>query len=99
MHGNHPICPYTSKKACETAKRLGMGRCSAMKDNGEECSHWGVEKVDERAYCGQHIASVLLKEDHDRRAAAKRAELDGRISTYLAWRADHPSLHDTMRGA
>jgi hypothetical protein len=70
-----------------------------MKDTGEECSHWGVEKVDERAYCGQHLRVMFLAADEHRRAAAKRAELDGRISTYLAWRADHPSLHDTMRGA
>lgn len=98
-HRGHPDCVFTTKRACELAAKVEMGKCAAMTDKGEECSHWGIDRVEERPYCGQHINSVLLKADNDRRAATKRAELDERITGYMAWRADHPSVHDTMREA
>jgi hypothetical protein len=98
-HKNHPECPHTSKKACEAATRLEMGHCVAMTGEDKQCDNWGLERVDDRAYCGQHANSVYLKADNERRAVARKAELDTRITAYLAWRAAHPSLHDTMREA
>jgi hypothetical protein len=96
-HKGHPECIFTTKKGCEANKRLEMGKCVAMTGESSQCDNWGIDRVEDKAYCGQHINSVLLKADNDRRAAKKRAELDGRIDLYLMHRAAHPSLHDTMR--
>jgi hypothetical protein len=85
-----------TKKALLEAFRAEMGRCSEMIEETRECPHWGIEKVNDRAYCGQHVRAVFLAADAARREAARRAEVDGRIDAYLAWTAVHPSVHDAM---
>lgn len=98
-HKGHPDCIHDTKKACEQARREAMGHCVELTGAGDECTNWAIEQVAGRGYCGQHLSSVLLKEDRDRRIARKRAELDGRITAYLHWRVEHPSIWDRMEGA
>ena len=95
-HGG-AICEFATKKVCDLARKVALGPCSEMieaKGEPYPCAHWAVERVGERGYCGQHIASVIRAEDDRVRAAKKRAELDGRIDTYMGWRAEHPSVWD-----
>ena len=76
-----------------------MGQCSEMIDSKSEpypCTNWAIDKVKGRGYCGQHIASVVRADDERRRSEKARYELDKRIDLYLAWREEHPSIHDRM---
>lgn len=97
-HGG-AICDFTTKKACALARKVALGQCAEMIDDKAgpyPCTHWAVEKVAERGYCGTHIGAVVRAEDERLRAAKKRAELDGRIDAFMAWEAEHPSVHDRM---
>jgi len=92
-------CEHATKKACALARKALLGQCSEMieaKAGPYPCTHWAVEKVGERGYCGQHIASVIRAEDDRQRNEKRRAELDGRIDTYIDWRTTHPSVWDRM---
>ncbi len=60
------------------------------------CTHWAIDKVDDRGYCGQHIASVIRAEFEKGLKTRSRAEVNERIDRYLAWREKHPSVHDRM---
>jgi hypothetical protein len=93
------VCEHSTKKACDLARKIALGQCSEMieaKGEPYPCAHWAVEKVGERGYCGQHIASVIRAEDERQRKTRLRAELDGRIDDYMAWRKAHPSVHSRM---
>ena len=54
-HKGHPVCEHSSKAACDKARKIAIGQCSAMLDELRQCPHWGIDRVDDRAYCGQHI--------------------------------------------
>jgi hypothetical protein len=85
---------FFSKSACERARREALGPCVELTGSGESCSHLGIERVEERSYCGQHLNSVLLEADRSRRAAQRKAELDERIDRFMAWSSNHPSVWD-----
>ncbi len=97
-HKGDSNCIFSTIKACEAAKRLEMGKCVSMTGEDTQCDNWGIERIDDKAYCGQHVTSVYLKADRERRAAVHKALLDEKVTTYLAWRAEHPSVWDTLRG-
>ncbi len=67
-----------------------------MVDETKQCPHWGVDRVEDRAYCGQHINSVYLATDRALRAARTKTEQETRIDAALAWHAQHPSVWDLL---
>lgn len=83
-----------TKKALLEAFRAEMGKCSAMIEEDKPCEHWGVDRVDGKAYCGQHINSVYLAADVAQRKAIEKAEWRRREDRYIAWRSEHPSVWD-----
>lgn len=83
-HKGHPACEYTSKAACEKARRIAIGQCRAMLDEDRQCPHWGVDTVDGRSYCGQHIGSIFRAAIESERFAKERARVDHLIDEYLA---------------
>jgi len=85
-----------TKKALLEAFRAEMGKCSSLLDEDRACPHWGVEKVDGRAYCGQHVGSVYRAADEARRDAARKSASLALIDRALAWHAAHPSVHEPM---
>lgn len=85
-----------TKKALLAAFRAEMGKCSSMIEETKECPNWGVEKVDDRAYCGQHVRAVFLAADKHRREVLAREAADARIDYALLWHRDHPSFSDLM---
>lgn len=93
-HKGHPICEYGSKAACDRAARIAMGQCSSMLGEDRQCPHWGLDKVDDRPYCGQHLTAVYLAADKRRREVAIREAQDARIDRFIAWRKDHASVWD-----
>lgn len=95
-HKGHPVCEFTSKAACEKARRIAIGQCSAMLEETRQCPNWGVDRVDDRAYCGQHIGTVYRVADEARRTAEKREAMNARIDRALAFHRDHPSVWDRM---
>jgi hypothetical protein len=95
-HKNHPTCEFTSKAACEKARRIAIGQCVAMLDEDHQCSHWGTDTVDGRGYCGQHIGTVVRAADEAVRSATKKAEMNQRIDRALKWHEQHPSVWDRM---
>lgn len=88
--------PKLTKKAIIARFRAEMGRCSAMTESANECGNWGIERVNDRAFCGQHLTSVLLQADRERRIAERKAKVDAAITRSLAWTALHPSVWDRM---
>lgn len=82
-HKNHPTCEYTSKSACEKARRIAIGQCVSMISEEKQCPHWGTDTVDGRGYCGQHIGSVYRAADEASRAAQRKTRVDLLIDTYL----------------
>ena len=82
----HVPCPNgaTSWGACDKAARIAIGQCSAMIEETRQCPHWGVDKVDDRPYCGQHLPSIFRAADESKREQARRDELAGRVDAYLA---------------
>lgn len=95
-HKGHPTCEWTSKAACDKAARIAIGQCVSMIEEDRQCAHWGIGKVDDRPYCGQHLNSVFLAADQAARAAARAADINRRIDIYLAWTALHPSFSERM---
>ena len=83
-HKGHPVCEHSSKAACDKARKIAIGQCSAMLDELRQCPHWGIDRVDDRAYCGQHIGSVYRAADEARRMLARRRQLNDLIDGYLA---------------
>ncbi len=82
-HKGHPVCDYTSKAACEKARRIAIGQCVAMLDEMRQCPHWGTDTVDGRGYCGQHINSVYHAAFLAHRVAETKAQLDAVVDRYL----------------
>jgi len=99
LHAGAP-CPHKTQAACERARRVAIGQCVAMvsrKGTGPSpCVNWGVDRVNDRPYCGQHLNSILLEADRTGRLARREAKVQGRINLFLAWTAEHPSVHDRM---
>jgi hypothetical protein len=95
-HKGHSVCEFTSKAACEKARRVAIGQCSSMLDENRQCDHWGIGTVDGKGYCGQHLNSVHLAAIEARRAKIMRDESDARIDAALAWHSEHPSVHEPM---
>lgn len=95
-HKGHAVCEHSSKAACEKARRVALGQCSAMLDESRQCDHWGTDRVEERAYCGQHLRSVVMAADNARRTATARDAMNERIDRALAWHATHPSVWDPL---
>ena len=95
-HKGHLICDFTSKAACEKGRRIAIGQCSSMLDEDRQCPNWGVDRVEDRPYCGQHIASVYLAADKASREARRKAEMNARADAAIAWHAGHPSIWDVM---
>jgi len=83
-HKNHPTCVFTTKAACEKARRVAIGQCSSMLDEDRQCGHWGVDTVEERPYCGQHIASVVLTADKTRRERLRREAMNAAADAWIA---------------
>jgi hypothetical protein len=86
----------TSWGACDKAARIAIGQCVSMIDEDRQCSNWGVDRVDDRAYCGQHLRAVFLAADTERRETARKADVMARIDAYMAWTAAHPSISEPM---
>lgn len=95
-HKGHPTCEFTSKVSCEKARRIAIGQCAAMIDETHECTHWGVDTVEGRAYCGQHLNSVYLAADRRRREETKKADLNARIDAYIEWTKTFPGFLEHM---
>jgi len=92
-------CAHPTKKACELARRAELGQCSEMieaKGEPYPCTHWAIDRIAGRGYCGQHIAAVARAEDETIRRNKVREEMNAHIDRYIAWREIHPSLHDRM---
>lgn len=83
-HKGHPNCEYKSKAACDKARRIAIGQCVAMIDESRQCPHWGVDKVEDRPYCGQHIGTVYRAADEAVRTAARRQAMNERIDAFMA---------------
>jgi hypothetical protein len=98
QHAGAP-CPHPTKKACDLARKVEMGQCTAMVDGRNEphpCTHWAIEKIDERGYCGQHLNSVVLAKYESDRKTRIVTEMNDRIDAYMTWRNEHPSVWDRM---
>lgn len=97
-HRNHPDCPYPTKTACDAAARSALGPCSAFVGEREPhpCGKWAVVVLGDQPLCGQHANAAALQVDQAGREARRRAVINARIDRYLAWTADHPSVHDRM---
>ena len=54
--------------------------------------------MDSDGYCFQHFASRTEAARKATREAERKAEMNARIDAYLAWVAEHPSVHDTIDG-
>ena len=96
-HRGHPDCIYTSKAACEQARRVAMGQCQEMSGSREPtpCARWATEEIDGRKVCGQHANMLVLRVDHRRREQLRLDDLNRRIDEYLAWVAEHPHVWDS----
>jgi hypothetical protein len=82
-HKGHPTCEFNSKAACEKARRTAIGQCVSMIEETRQCPHWGVDQVEGRAYCGQHLGSVFRAADEAKRTAATRAAMIERIDAFM----------------
>jgi hypothetical protein len=82
-HKGHPLCEYTSKAACEKARRIAIGQCRSMLDEDRQCPHWGIDTVEGRGYCGQHIGTIYREVHEANRAALERARVYNLIDSYL----------------
>jgi len=93
-HGRdyHKLCPHKTKAACEQAQRAELGRCSAMTQSETECSNWAVDRVNDRPYCGQHIASIAAAADKERRQAIRKARMDQAADEFIEFTKLHPSV-------
>ena len=92
-HKGHPTgCEFTSKAACEKARRVAIGQCSSMLDENRQCDHWGVDKVEDRPYCGQHLNSVAFATANAKLQQRIRDEVNSRIDAYLAKNGIQPHV-------
>ncbi len=85
-----------TKQALLEARRAELGRCRAMTEKETECGNWGIDRVNDKAYCGQHLASIYLKEYEAQRRAAKREALNVEIDRFIAWQATYPAPGERM---
>lgn len=95
-HVGHSVCVHTSKAACDKAQRVAMGQCASMIAEDRQCANWGLGRVENRPYCGQHLNSVYLAADEARRTATYHEAMNARIDRALLWHREHPSIHDRM---
>lgn len=99
-HAGHSLCRFTSAAACKRARQKEIGTCIAMvkRKGGEpaQCTHWGIDRVNDRPYCGQHLNTIIIEADRKLREQAKREIVTRDINAFLEWTARHPSVHDRM---
>lgn len=78
---------------CDAKAAHAWGPCRAVvgKHEPEPCSRWAV---DDKGWCGQHYTALVEGERQAARIAIERASLDARISEYMDWVKDHPSVWD-----
>jgi hypothetical protein len=97
-HKGHPGCPHNSKAACETARKIAVGQCSELVGDKDPhpCTRWGVDLIDGRPFCGQHITAKAIEAASLAARQAKQAAINARIEQYIAWREMHPSVWDEM---
>ena len=81
-----------TKKALLEAQRAELGKCRALKEDGEPCAHWATERVGEVPYCGQHAGGFARRAMEQARAAEKREALNASIDAYLARSGQVPHL-------
>lgn len=82
--------------ACDRATLEARGRCAAMTGKAEECTNWAVDEFEGKGYCGQHYASRVNDAIKRERETERRQRIDQSIERFLAWTAEHPSVHDRM---
>lgn len=95
-HKGHLVCEHNSKAACDKARRIAIGQCSTMVAEDKPCPHWGIDKVNDRPYCGLHVRAIFLAADAARRQDEYRKLLTARIDRSLLWHRLHPSVWDRM---
>lgn len=91
------VCEHPTIKACTAARRLAMGQCSAMKESKsdpEPCTNWAVDTVEDRGYCGQHVASMLSRAIEARRKQERVDRIGRSIAHFMAWNGVFPSIWD-----
>lgn len=93
----HQPCPFGAFNwaACDEAASHQWGRCKAIvgKTEPESCVRWAAS---DEGYCGQHYTARVENDKRKARELVSQLQLDERISSYLAWRAEHPSVWDVM---
>ena len=100
-HKGHPACVYDTKAACDKARKEALGRCTAMtsdKRTPTQCSKWAQSMVGGQGVCNTHAETVLSRQLAEERRAQRMAEMQDRISAFMRWTADHPSVWDNQRG-
>jgi hypothetical protein len=91
-HKGHPVCEYSSKAACEKARRITIGQCRAMLDEDRQCPNWGIDTLDGRGYCGQHLPGLFRAADEARRLAAIRDAMNERIDAFMVKTGQTPHV-------
>jgi hypothetical protein len=94
----HAVCPYgaTSWAQCDDLARDAYGRCSALTAKAEECEKYAVPEAElnGRRYCNQHATAIAIQAAEFARQSKLKVDLDRRITSHLAWIAEHPSVWD-----
>jgi hypothetical protein len=99
-HRGHPACPHATKGACDKAKREALGRCVEMTQAKEptQCRLWASSIVEGRPMCNAHAGAVLERHLEERRKADRASAWQARVTAFMDWTAEHPSVHDRMPG-
>lgn len=94
----HSPCPYgqASWADCDALHEHRFGHCRASVGKYEptECSRWAFEQD---GYCTQHYVARVEADKTAARAAIVKAEIDERITAYIAMSQKHPSIWDSRR--
>jgi pyridoxal/pyridoxine/pyridoxamine kinase len=99
-HKGHPICPHTSKAACEQARREELGKCTEMtadQKNPTQCARWANSLVNGRGLCDMHAGTILARELAERQDRERMEAVNARIDQYIEWTKTHPHVWDTMK--
>jgi len=98
-HAGTP-CPHKTKASCKLARRVAIGQCVAMvvrkRADPLPCGNWGIDRVNDQPYCGQHLNSILLEADRSYRDRGHREAVARDIDAFMKWATEHPSVHDRM---
>lgn len=89
----HPGCPHTSWAACDLSLRVAFGQCKAITGDREPvpCTRWAVA---DDGWCWQHYVSESERVKREARAASRQLQLDQKITAFLEWTKEHPSVWD-----